>query len=77
MKVEPNTKLHLVGKTHRAKNCLANFGDMWTVKHATRSKHEGIFIVADGPLFEAMWLDEKEFEAGIVRDSILTDREEG
>lgn len=57
----PNSKLHLTGKTHRARSTLANFGDRWTVKHATRSKHEGVFLVADGPLFEAMWLNEKEF----------------
>lgn len=60
--MEPNTKLTLKGKTHRARNTLANFGDKWTVKHPTGSKHKGIFLVADGPLFEAMWLDEKEFE---------------
>jgi len=60
--MEPNSRLVLKGKTKRAKDTLASFGDEWIVKHATRSKHEGVFLVADGPLFEAMWLDEKEFE---------------
>lgn len=60
--MKPNTQIILRGKTHRAKNTLANFGDEWTVKHATGSKHHGIFLVANGPLFEAMWLDESEFE---------------
>ncbi len=59
--MEPNTKIVLRGKTHRAKSYLANFGDHWTVKHPTGSKHIGVFVVADGPLFEAMWLS-NEYE---------------
>lgn len=65
-KFEPNAKVRLSGKTHRAKSYLVNFGDAWTVKHPTGSKYEGTFLLADGPLFEAMWLNEKEYE---VRDA--------
>jgi hypothetical protein len=52
----PNTRVRLVGKTRRAKSYLANFGDCWTAKHPTGSRHEGVFLVADGPKFEAFWL---------------------
>jgi len=55
-KYPPNTRLILKGKTHKAKSHLVNFGDHWTVKHATGSKHEGTFLVGDGPMFEAFWL---------------------
>jgi hypothetical protein len=58
----PNTIVRLKGKTSRAKGILGNFGTEWTVKHATGSKHVGTFLVANGPKFEAMWLDEKEYE---------------
>lgn len=56
--MEPNTRVTLRGKTHKAKSHLANFGDEWTVKHPTGSPHKGVFLVADGPKFEAIWLTE-------------------
>lgn len=73
VELTPNTAVRLVGKTHRSRSHLANFGDRWTVKHPTGSKHDGVFLVADGPLFEAIWLDEKEFSIEpINREEVLT-----